>query len=116
MNPRRPLAHFQMQALATEWDSGESKSLMRGRGFGWTNELPQYHEEWCLRFGGDRRSTRPCPTNYVNPNAIIRTHAEEIKGDLSPLILVQAEFCKSIRNRERVKHQREKGKTREVRG
>ena len=115
MNPRCPLAHSQMQDLAAEWESGESQRYVRGRDSGWTKELPQYHEEWCFRFGGDKRSARPLPTNSVNPIAIMRTHAEEIKGDLFPLNPVQVEIYKLLGNRESVKHHSEKGKTREVR-
>lgn len=79
-------------------------------------ELAQYHEEWCSRSGGDKRSARPLARNPANPSAIMRTRAEAIKGDLCPLIPVQAKICKSLRNRESVKHQSEKGRTREVRG
>jgi hypothetical protein len=74
-----------MQALAADWKSGESVRPIRDRGFGWSKELPQYHEEGCFRYGGDKISTWPLPTNPVNLSAMMRTREEEIKGDLSPL-------------------------------
>jgi len=98
MNPRRPLALSQMQDLAAAWESGESQRSEWGRGSGWMKELAQYHEEWCFRFGGDKSYARPLPRNPANPNAIMRTRAEEIKGDLCPLIPVQVEICKSLSN------------------
>jgi predicted RNase H-like nuclease (RuvC/YqgF family) len=46
----------------------------------------------------------------------MRTRAEEIKGNLFPLNPVQDDICKSLSNRESVKHHSEKGMTHELRG
>jgi hypothetical protein len=73
-----------MQALTADWESGDSVRSVRDRGFDWSKELPQYHEEECFRYGGDKRSARPFPTNSVNLSEMMRTREEEIKGDLSP--------------------------------
>jgi hypothetical protein len=43
---------------------------------------------------------------------MMRRREEALKGDLSPLIQFQIEFCKSFRDGESVQQPSEKGKTR----
>jgi hypothetical protein len=97
-----------MQDLAADWKSGESARSVRDKGFGWLKESSQYHEKGHFRYGRDKRSVRPSPTNPVNQSAMMRRCEEEIKGERSPLNPVSRHFCKSSRDRESVKHPSEK--------
>jgi hypothetical protein len=97
--------------------SGESLRPERVREFGWTREPFQYHETERFRYGGDKRSARPSPTNPADQRAMMRRHEEGIKKRANSLLNpVSRRIRKSSRDREGMKYPLEEDKKQAERG